>query len=99
MKTSEWSDDAQHCLRVYVAEHCALCRESLKIVQEIRRKFPHVIVEVINLEADDPDNRDGVFSIPTYVLDGRTLSLGNPGAEVIDRMLIQAPAPDRKEQE
>lgn len=84
-------------LRVYVAEHCPICREALRIVEKVRCQFSAVDVEVINLGAERTDNSDGVFSVPTYVLDGRTVSLGNPDTEVLARQLGQALA--RKDQE
>lgn len=77
-------------LRVYVADHCPICRDAVPIVEMVRRKFSRVEVRVINLEAEQSRNVDGVFSVPTYILDGRTLSLGNPDTDVLVRQLSQA---------
>ena len=77
-------------LRVYITEHCPVCRASLRLVEKVRRKFSKIDVEVINLDAERAENIDGVFSVPTYVLDGRTLSLGNPDASVLHRKLSEA---------
>ena len=63
-------------LQVYVKEDCWACDESRRIVSEIAPQFPEIAVELLDLEADDrPEN---VFAIPTYVLNGRVISLGNP---------------------
>ena len=77
-------------LRVYVAPHCPICREALRIAEKIRRTFAKLSVQVIDLEAKDAKNLDGVFSVPTYVLNGRTVSLGNPEVDVLERKLTDA---------
>lgn len=33
---------------------------------------------MIDLDRGGSENKDDVFSVPTYLLNGRTLSLGNP---------------------
>jgi glutaredoxin len=77
-------------LRVYIAHHCVVCHEALQIIEKIKHGFAEVDVQVIDLEADRIDNIDGVFSVPTYVLDGRTVFLGNPEAEALERKLRDA---------
>lgn len=80
-------------LRVYIAEHCSICREALRIVERIRSQFSGIDVQLIDLGSERGDNRDGVFSVPTYVLDGRTVSLGNPDADALARQLEQRLSP------
>jgi predicted thioredoxin/glutaredoxin len=77
----------QSRLRVYVAKQCRGCAEALRIVARIRREIPEVAIEVIDLDEDRVIDGDAVFSVPTWVLDGRTLSLGNPDAEELMRLL------------
>lgn len=63
-------------LQVYIAPDCWTCDETESIVADVAPQFPEVTVEVINLEnVDRPEN---VFAVPTYVLNGRVISLGNP---------------------
>ena len=74
-------------LRIYVARHCPACEEAERLADEIRKRFAHVHLELINLDAEGSQNLDSVFSVPTYVLDGRTLFLGNPTpAELFARL-------------
>src|SRR5919197_2211945 len=68
-------------LRIYVAQHCASCAEALRLAEEIRRNLGGINLELIDLDAEGSLNIDDVFSVPTYVLDGRTVSLGNPNPE------------------
>ncbi len=68
-------------LRIYVARHCLTCEESLRIADEVKNRFAGINLQVIDLDEEGSQNLDDVFSVPTYVLDGRTLSLGNPEPE------------------
>lgn len=65
-------------LRIYFGRHCWSCEEALRLGHEVTEQFTSVNVELIDLDAEGSVNADDVFSVPTYVLDGRVLSLGNP---------------------
>ena len=65
-------------LRIYVGQHCWSCEEALRLAAEVRTQFTGVNVELIDLDAEGSVNVDDVFSTPTYVFNGRTISLGNP---------------------
>ncbi len=63
-------------LQVYVSEDCWTCDESRRIVADIKPQFPQVAVEMLDVAVvEQPDD---VFATPTYVLNGRIISLGNP---------------------
>ncbi len=68
-------------LRIYIAKHCWLCEEAVRLAEDVRRKFVELNVELIDLDAEGSVNYDGVFSTPTYIFNGRTISLGNPTPE------------------
>lgn len=68
-------------LRIYVGKHCWSCEEAMRLAEEVRSNFAKLVVEVIDLEAEGSVNHDDVFSTPTYVFNGRTISLGNPSSE------------------
>ena len=74
-------DGNRPILRIYVGKHCWSCEEALRLSAEVRSNFTKVTVEVIDLEAEGSVNHDDVFSTPTYVFNGRTISLGNPSVE------------------
>jgi hypothetical protein len=43
---------------------------------------------VIDLEAENSQNLDEVFSVPTYILNGLIFSLGNPDQDQLFSVLI-----------
>lgn len=74
-------------LQIYISGDCWSCEESLRIAAETRVRFEHVQVELLDLmSAERPET---VFAAPTYVLDGRVISLGNPSREHLWRWLAQ----------
>ena len=66
-------------LQVYVKEECWACAESHRIVAEIAPLFPQISIEMLDMAA--PSRPPSVFAVPTYVLNGRIISLGNPFRE------------------
>lgn len=68
-------------LRIYIGKHCWSCGEAIRLAEDVRSKFAGLHVELIDLEAEGSVNLDDVFTTPTYVFNGRTISLGNPTAE------------------
>jgi hypothetical protein len=72
-------------LDVYISDECWVCDETRRIVADIRPKFPDLDVELRDIQ----DNRcpSTVFATPTYVLDGRTIFLGNPTREELAQKL------------
>ncbi|MCA1626675.1 MAG: hypothetical protein LC742_01750 [Acidobacteria bacterium] len=74
-------------LRIYIARHCPSCEEAKRLAGEVRKRFARVKIELIELDAEGSRNLDDVFSVPTFVLDGRTVYLGNPApAELFTRL-------------
>lgn len=84
-------------LKVYIAQHCPVCREALQVVEGIRRRFLELNIQVVDIEVEDTEPIDRVFSVPTYVLDGQTVSLGNPDKEVLEQRLANALSAVREE--
>ncbi len=74
-------------LRIYVARHCESCAEALSLAEEVRRKYTTITVEVVDLDAEGGHNPDDVFSVPTYVLNGKIISLGNPSPVELEMRL------------
>ena len=63
-------------LQVYISDDCWTCEETRRIVADIRPQFPQIQVELLSLnEVTRPPT---VFAVPTYVLNGRVIFLGNP---------------------
>jgi|GEM_PF-4658827 predicted thioredoxin/glutaredoxin len=80
-------------LEVVVAKHCQQCRQSLQVADALQKEFPALKVRVVDLDAPDAVKPDAVFAVPSYLLNGRVVSLGNPEVEEISgtiRALLQA---------
>ena len=75
-------------LQVYVKDDCWTCAESRRIVAEIAPQFPQLFVELLDMETSNKPQ--DIFAVPTYVLDGRVISLGNPYRDVLRREIKDA---------
>jgi hypothetical protein len=61
-----------------VARGCFTCNRSRALAERVRERFPAVVVRVIDLTSEEGEHGDLVAATPTFVLNGRVLSLGNP---------------------
>lgn len=75
-------------LEVYVKEECWSCAESRRIVAEVAHQFPGLGIKLIDINGSSRPQH--IFAAPTYVLDGRIISLGNPYRDDLRRLLEQA---------
>ncbi len=67
-------------LEIYVASHCSTFEHTLEIAERAQA-IPGLEVAVINLDHPQQPVPPSVFAVPTYLLDGRVVSLGNPARE------------------
>lgn len=65
-------------LKIFVEPRCESCGRARTIASEIGERFPALRVEVVDLSRPEVERPDYVFAVPTFVLNGRTFSLGNP---------------------
>lgn len=72
-------------LDVYITENCWACQEAKRIVADIKALFPEITIRLCGL--DDPLKPSQVFATPTYVLNGRTIFLGNPTIDELKQIL------------
>lgn len=71
-------------LDIYIDDCCETCDHARQIAEQVRERMPQVEVNLIELAGDKPDS---VFAVPTYLLDGATLFLGNPSElELFERL-------------
>jgi hypothetical protein len=70
-------------LSIFVSEHCGSCTYAREVADEIRLQYPSVVVDVIDIAASPEAVPEEVFATPTYLLNGRVWSLGNPSEEKI----------------
>ena len=65
-----------HTLTVYIADDCWSCAETLRILDDVAPLFPDLALNVVNTQQEPLP--DGVFAVPTYLLNNKVISLGNP---------------------
>jgi hypothetical protein len=70
-------------LKIFVAEDCPGCVEARAIAARIEQGYPNLDVEIIDINNAPDAVPEKVFATPTYILDDRIVSLGNPGWEDI----------------
>ena len=68
-------------LDVYVSSECLNCDEAVSLAEQAAARYPNVEVRVIDLDPGGSPPPDPVVAVPTYVLNGRVISLGNPYPE------------------
>ncbi len=65
-------------LEIYIQKDCLNCDEAEHLAEVVQARLPEVRVSLIDLARPDVVRPEGVFAVPTYVLNGQTYSLGNP---------------------
>jgi len=81
-----------HILDIYVAPHCFGCDTARNLARTlIALELPHLEVRLVDLSDPEVIIPPTVFATPTYVLDGRVISLGNPEEEWLVQ-LVASPA-------
>lgn len=65
-------------LDVYVAEHCFGCEEARHLALAAASRFAQLSVRVVDLEREPDERPESLVAVPSYVLDGKVISLGNP---------------------
>jgi alkyl hydroperoxide reductase subunit AhpF len=63
-------------LDIYISDDCWSCEESVRIVNDVAPFFPDITIKLLNLQ--DNVAPEEVFAVPTYVLNGKVIFLGNP---------------------
>lgn len=76
-------------LRIYVATHCGGCATARALGAYVQRFRPHQPVELIDLDQPESVRPPHVFGVPTYCLDDRIISLGNPDEATLLSLIDQ----------
>lgn len=66
-----------HLLEIYIGQHCWNCTEALAIAEQARQ-IQGIMVQVIDLDQPGSIPPAHIFAVPTYVLNGKVIALGNP---------------------
>jgi len=90
IQASERSALSTPHVAIYVTDHCANCDYAREVARLIRAEYPGVSVTVVDLADPQEPVPDAVFATPTYLIDGRLWSLGNPSPQQIREKLSVA---------
>lgn len=83
-------------LAIYVAPGCLGCERARALAETIRAlPLPGVDVRLVDLGEPGAERPPAVFAVPTYLLNGRVLSLGNPSAGWLIERLRAVAGDDR----
>ncbi len=65
-------------LEIYVEPDCTTCEHAYAVARMVRERAPAVKVSIVDITSPEVECPPSVFAVPTYLLNGRTISLGNP---------------------
>jgi alkyl hydroperoxide reductase subunit AhpF len=65
-------------LDIYVDQACPGCAYAQELAVLVRQELPELEVRIFDLALPNIQKPPSVFAVPTYLLNGKTLSLGNP---------------------
>lgn len=85
---------ATACLEIYVEADCFACGRSVAIAAGVREAFSEIDVRMVDLAASGGAHRHLVVAAPTYILNGRVISLGNPEPETLHEAIRQLQEPE-----
>ncbi len=71
-------------LQVFVEPTCETCRRAIQLAEGVDAAYPQLAVDIVDIRNRESE-RDDVFAVPTFVLDDRVLSLGNPQESTLRR--------------
>lgn len=76
-------------LDVYVARHCLGCEEARRLTEEAAAHFPRVDIRLVDVD-EGRALPERVVAVPTYVMNGVVISLGNPSLQELLARLGEA---------
>lgn len=66
-------------LEIFVLPACFGCGIAVEMAERLRaQEMPGIEVRVVDLSTPGVVPPSAVFAVPTYLIDGRVVSLGNP---------------------
>jgi alkyl hydroperoxide reductase subunit AhpF len=74
-------------LKIYISEHCWGCIVAREVAEQMQQLYPKLAVKLVDLDGAEEEKPEEVFATPTYVLNGRVVSLGNPRVEALCELI------------
>ena len=75
-------------LQVYYDSSCSTAHITQELVMTVRNLQPGLSIEVIDLNEEDVRLPTSIFAVPTYLLDGAPVFLGNPPCQALIERLM-----------
>lgn len=75
-------------LEVFVAAGCETCDHARSVARRVAEEFHEVHVDVIDIDEEPERVPPSVFAVPSYLLNGAVISLGNPSWEQLSVLLV-----------
>ena len=79
-------------LKIYITENCPGCDEAHRIAAYVEQDCSEIDVELIDILDSQAVVPDAVFATPTFMLNNRIVSLGNPSLKQVARWIEEATA-------
>ena len=77
-------------LKIFVVDDCLGCVETFKIAAYIEKNYPQICLELIDLNDPEAIIPDAVFAAPTFMLNHRIVSLGNPSYQDVVQWFVSS---------
>ena len=65
-------------LKIFITQSCPTCTETYMLARQIRQDYPDLTVELVDVADHQAVVPESVFATPTFMLNNRVVSLGNP---------------------
>lgn len=79
-------------LKIFVAKNCPGCDEARVIAGRVEKNYPNINVELIDITSSQAAVPEAVFATPTFMLNNKIVSLGNPSPEQVAHWAEEAAA-------
>lgn len=73
-----------------MSQRCPGCDEACRLDGRVAQRFPVHRVRVVDLERELAARPTNLVAVPSYMLDGHVLALGNPREEDLLQCLAQS---------
>ncbi|MGI8551439.1 MAG: hypothetical protein ACR2PL_11745 [Dehalococcoidia bacterium] len=83
-------------LQVYVQPHCPQCTRARRLAQWAGARFPDVQIQIVEMAEPSAPIPEFLIGVPTYVLAGQVISLGNPTEATLGEQIERAVARERR---
>lgn len=85
---ADTSNETTHRLEIYVAKWCGTSPIAEALAAEVASwDVDNLVVDVIDLSEPNARRPESVFAVPTYILDGDVISLGNPTVDQLRALM------------